>query len=75
MFIKVLISIILLGMVMASIGITLEKRAYNNGVCPECGEKLELFTFDSQGGRGYGCVKCPYHTWVSYRCVDRFGKE
>ena len=60
---------------MMSIGITLEDRGYNCGICRECGEKLELYTFDSLGSRGYGCGKCSYYTWVSYRCVDGFGRR
>lgn len=27
-----------------------EKRGFNNGICPICGEKLEHFDDDSQGG-------------------------
>ena len=54
-----------------------EKREFNNGICPICGEKLEHFDNDSQGGRGYCCpsTKHSYYTWVSWRCVDKnFGK-
>lgn len=53
------------------IGISLEKKAFNNGFCPECGSRLEYFDTDSQGGRGYCCRKCNYHTWVSYDTVDK----
>ena len=55
-----------------------DKIAYfGEGVCPICGEKLEHFDDDSQGGRGYCCpsTKHSYYTWVSWRCVDKnFGK-
>lgn len=54
-----------------------EKREFNNGICPICGEKLEHFDNDSQGGRGYCCPSKDhsYYTWVSYRFIDKnFGK-
>lgn len=54
------------------IGVFLEKRDYNRGFCKNCSGRLELFDIDSQGGRGYRCHNCNYHTWVSYRCVDKF---
>ena len=53
------------------IGITLEKREFNNGVCKHCGKNLRYFDSDSQGGRGYICDDCGYCAWVSYRCVDK----
>ena len=52
------------------IGLPLEKRKFNNGVCPECGAKLSHFANDSQGGRGYICDVCGYCTWVSHKSVD-----
>lgn len=48
-----------------------ERRNFNNGICPKCGEKLICFDVDSQGGRGYKCNKCHYVTWVSYKTVDK----
>ena len=47
-----------------------EKKAYNNGICPNCGNKLEYFDTDSQDGRGYMCPSCKYTTWCSYS-VDK----
>lgn len=55
----------------AHIGIILERKSFNNGVCPKCGHKLRYFDTDSQGGRGYICDRCLYDAWVSYNCVDR----
>ena len=52
------------------IGIMLEKRGFNNGICPRCNKRLRNFDIDSQGGRGYIC-DCGYHTWISYNCVDK----
>ena len=57
------------------IGIYLEKKSYNRGICIECGKKLRLFDHDSHGGRGYCCDNCCYHTWVSYNCVDKDYQE
>lgn len=51
-----------------------EKKSYNNGKCPCCGNELKLFDTDSQGGRGYECPKCDYTTWVSYD-VDKNYKQ
>lgn len=67
--------IILLGVVFFMLGVFLigyltERKYYNKGICPKCGEKLEFFDRDSQGGRGYKCPKCKYITWVSYSLVD-----
>lgn len=54
----------------AIVGILLEKKDYNSGICPHCGKKLILFDTDSQGGRGYICEECNYVAWVSYPFVD-----
>lgn len=47
-----------------------EKKAYNNGICKECGTELHHFDNDSQGGRGYVCDNCQHIVWVSYPWVD-----
>ena len=47
-----------------------EKKDYNNGYCPKCGEFYRWFDSDSQGGRGYCCDRCGHHCWVSYN-VDK----
>ena len=55
-----------------------EKKGFNDGICPICGEKLKHFDNDSQGGRGYFCpfIKHRYYTWVSYKFIDKnFGKK
>jgi hypothetical protein len=46
-----------------------EKREWNDGKCL-CGERWQYFDTDSQGGRGYKCVKCKNDVWISYR-VDK----
>lgn len=56
-------------------GIHIEKKGFNNGICPKCGKKLKWFDSDSQGGRGYCCHDCRYFTWVSYDLVDKYYKE
>lgn len=68
-------AIVCAGLTGVVLGIFLEKKGYNNGICPHCGNKLYFFDMDSQGGRGYACEKCYYHTWVSYNCVDKNHKE
>lgn len=76
MSITSIINIILIGIMVSMIagficGIYLEIKDYNKGVCPRCGNKLELFDRDSQGGRGYVCRHCYFHTWVSWWFVDK----
>ena len=70
-------SLVVLGVVcLTCIGISLEKKGFNGGNCPICGNRMKLFDHDSQGGRGYCCHNCNYHTWVSYKTVDRnFNEE
>lgn len=56
-------------------GIKVERKEFNNGICPKCGKRLKHFDTDSQGGRGYCCYDCHYFTWVSYDCVDKKFKD
>lgn len=66
-----MISIIVISYIMICIiAYIREKRNFNNGKCVCCGERLELFDTDSQGGRGYKCTKCGRYLWISYR-VDK----
>ena len=51
-----------------------EKKRFNNGVCPECFTKLNLFDYDSGYARGYVCDNCHYTVWVSYS-IDKLYKE
>lgn len=44
----------------------IEKKDYNKGVCPRCGERLGCFDMASDGSRGYTCDHCSYTTWCSY---------
>lgn len=48
-----------------------EKKSYNNGIGPHCGDYFEHFDTDSQGGRGYICRRCGYTTWISYNVDSR----
>lgn len=57
------------------LGIYLEVKEYNHGICKVCGNKLKYFDTDSQGGRGYICYDCHYYTFVSWPCVDKNYKE
>lgn len=64
----VIISIILIiGITFILIARHLEKKDWNNGYCPSCGEPWRHFDNDSQGGRGYCCDKCNRHVWISYK--------
>ena len=47
-------------------GCYLDKRGFNNGICPKCGTPLRHFDNDSQGGQGWKCDHCDYTTWVSW---------
>jgi len=76
-----IINILLIGLVLLALlafGMNIarnnEKKEYNDGICPKCGGKFELFDYDSQGGRGYRCSKCGRIIWVSYN-VDKSRKE
>lgn len=66
---------ILISLLIISVGVFLEKRDFNNGICPDCGATLRFFDTDSQGGRGYCYDNCLYHTWVSYDTVDKKFRE
>ena len=55
----------------AGIGIALETRNWNKGICRNCGNKLYFFDYDHTGGRGYECKHCHHKVWISYNCVDR----
>ena len=48
------------------IGYWLEKRDFNNGICPFCETPLRHFDDDSQGGQGWTCDRCGYTTWISW---------
>ena len=67
----VFVALIAAGILVALVGIHMESRAYNNGVCPVCGHELRHFTTDSKGPRGYFCKDCGYVVWVSYSIVDK----
>ena len=45
-----------------------EKRRYNKGICPKCGDSLihSPYLDDSQGGIGFKCEGCGYCTWVTW---------
>ena len=67
----ILIIAVIFVLCLTAIGIQLEKKGFNNGVCPRCGTFLRHFDNDSQGGRGYICDKCLYVTWVGFKSVDK----
>lgn len=54
--------IIVAGWIICIYAINREKKRWNNGKCPECGEEWEMFDMDSQGGRMYKCKN-------DHRCI------
>ena len=70
---KIVIGILGVFGLLTAFAIHSEKKAFNNGICPDCKRKLVCFDTDSHGGRGYTCKNrsCGYYTWVSYKCVDK----
>lgn len=70
--VEIISCIVVIGMmVIPVVGIIMERKDFNNGICPECSKQLKFFDTDSQGGRGYCCHHCGYYTWVSYGIVDK----
>ena len=64
----VLIALVIVWFIIGTIRcIKSERKGWNNGICPDCGEKLRHFDTDSQGGHGWCCDKCNYVTWVSWK--------
>ena len=51
--------------------IYIEKKFFNNDICPCCGNPLRDWEINCKGERGYLCEICGYHTWVSYKTVDK----
>ena len=47
-----------------------EKKAFNGGICPRCGKKLQYFYTALDGKRAWRCRKCNYTTWCSYDVDD-----
>lgn len=75
MILIVCIALIILVITGILIGMYLEYKDFNNGICPKCGKPLILFDTDSQGGRGYCCSKCMHVAWVSYHWIDKKFKD
>lgn len=67
----IFIALLLLFVFLTFLGIILEKRAYNKGICKYCGKPLRHFDTDSQGGRLYTCPDFCSLVSVSYNCVDK----
>lgn len=70
----VLFIVVILAIVVVHIQLNkIEKKNFNNGICPKCGEPLVFFaTETTNGDRGYECLHCPYVTWVNhFSLVDK----
>lgn len=69
-----LVIVIVLMLVVTSMHMhKLEKRNFNNGICPKCKTPLTQFEAStSSEARGYECLNCGYTTWVEqYSMTDR----
>lgn len=51
----------------------IENRKMRRKECMEvtCGNPLRDWAINCRGERGYLCEICGYHTWVSYKTVDK----
>ena len=64
---EILLVLLIVGIVLGCIWCYFrEKKDFNNGICPRCGKPLRHFDDDSQGGQGWYCDNCGYHTWISW---------
>lgn len=52
-----------------------ERKDWNHGICPNCGELLRNFDNNSQCGHGWRCDKCNYCTWIYHRYVYKTKKK
>lgn len=60
------ISIILIYIIICFIAYFVEKRNFNNGICPKCGNPLKHFDDCFCGDQGWTCDNCGYTTWISW---------
>ena len=63
------ITFIVGGIIWANI---IERKHFNNGICPYCGQPLRCFDMDSQGGYLWKCDNCGYFTstsWIKHKNV------
>lgn len=67
----IFIVLLIVFVMVTALGIILEKRNYNKGICKYCGKPLRHFDTDSQGGRLYTCPDFCSLVSVSYNCVDK----
>lgn len=68
--ISIAIGLFLTVFALLCISFTIEYKAYNNGVCPYCDEKLEKIRTDDKA-RHYICRNCGYGTRITLSSVDR----
>lgn len=68
-----LVFVLVCGLVGMFVVRNIEKKEWNNGVCPKCGNDFKLIDGDSQGGRMYRCDN--WHACcVSYNVDKRKNK-
>ena len=52
--------------------ISIERKDFNHGICPHCGQPLRCFDKDSQGGHLWTCDNCGYYTatsWIKHKIL------
>lgn len=49
------------------IAASLEKKSFNNGICPKCGHPLRHFDDCFCGDELWKCDNCDYFTSISYK--------
>ena len=72
---KIIVFVIILcmGLILIAFAIYKEKKIWNKGYCPKCGEKWIMFDMDSQGGRMYKC-KNNHHCVCTYNVDNEEGE-
>ena len=60
------VMLILLLSLSCYIAYRLEKKDFNNGICPKCGKPLKHFDSTFCGDQGWICDDCDYCVWISW---------
>lgn len=68
----ILISILSLFALLILSEYLIEKRNYNNGICPRCGKKLmKAKVHNGYNERCYMCPNLDYTAWVYFKRIDK----
>jgi DNA-directed RNA polymerase subunit RPC12/RpoP len=67
MLIKIISLLFLLSVIIMTFKVRRDEyKQYNNGICLKCGNEIESFDMDSQGGTGWVCRLCNRYFWTSW---------